>query len=334
MEPVRIVLIGLGRMGQVHARAIADLTELDVIGLCDPVPASRGAVAALYPDAFQFSDPGAALGTDGVEACLIAAPTPLHPELVELALLNDRHVLCEKPLSLDPGRADELGVAAARQGKVLQVGFWRRYSPPWATAKQLLDEGAIGDPVLIRLSQWDADPPPPEFCDPAVSGGLAVDCGVHEFDLAEWFTGARISEVRSEKLREVDPAIAAVGDVDNMLITAHLEDGTVAVVDLSRNARYEDDVRTEILGSEGAIFVDMLPGGSSRLATKDGVTIVPESEVADAVAAGVAAQAQAFARHVRGAKFDGPGARAGARSTRAGLAARASLESGAPQLLG
>ena len=69
---------------------------------------------------------------------------------------------------------------------MLQVGFWRRFSPPWSAAKAASTVPARSvRPLFVRLAQWDADVPPASFCDPAVSGGLAIDCGVDEFDLAE-----------------------------------------------------------------------------------------------------------------------------------------------------
>ena len=141
---------------------------------------------------------------------------------------------------------------ARDQGRVLQVGFWRRFAPPWRTAKERIDAGEIGTPVYVRLAQWDGDPPPASFCDPAVSGGLAIDCGVHEYDLAEWLTGRRITRVSAWALPLVEPSVGEAGDLDNLLAVLELEGGAVATVDLTRNARYGDDVRTEILGSQGA----------------------------------------------------------------------------------
>ncbi len=177
---------------------------------------------------------------------------------------------------------------AHARGLVLQVGFWRRFSPPWTAAKAVVDGGAIGTPLLVRLAQWDAAPPPASFCDPAVSGGLAIDCGVHEYDLAEWLTGRRVVSVTAWSLPIVDGGVAAVGDVDNLVAVLELDGGAVATVDLSRNARYGDDVRTEVLGSAGAVFVDLLPTGRARLGDGDGMRELAGSAADDAMAAGVA----------------------------------------------
>jgi predicted dehydrogenase len=200
------------------------------------------------------------------------------------------------------------------------VGFWRRFSAPWRTAKERIDAGDIGRPLLVRLAQWDAQPPPATFCDPAVSGGLAVDCGVHEFDLAEWLTGRQIARVSAWSLPIVDSAVGAAGDVDNLVAVLELDDGCVATVDLSRNARYGDDVRTEVLGSGGALLIDALPKGRTRLGTAAGMRDLQESEVDDVTTSGVVEQARAFATAARGAAIDVPGAATSRRATRIGHA--------------
>ncbi len=331
MEPVRIAIIGLGRMGRVHAEVARDVPEVEVVAIADPSPDAVAFGLGLHPGAVGCSDPGHAVFLDDIDACLIASPTPTHPHLVEAALDAGRHVLCEKPLALDPARAIALGHRALAAGRVLQVGFWRRFSPPWAAARDTVASGAIGRPLFVRLSQWDADPPPPSFCDPAVSGGLAVDCGVHEFDLAEWLTGATVESVQAWPLPVVDPAIAATGDLENLVAVAQLTGGIVATVDLSRNGRYGDDVRTEILGSDGAVFVELLPTSRARIGDRSGLRVLPGSEVDDAFTAGVAAQLAAFARSVRGEPTEHPGAIESARATLIGHRATASAADRQPR---
>ena len=156
--------------------------------------------------------------------------------------------------------------------------------------------------------------PPPAFCDPAVSGGLAIDCGVHEYDLAEWLTGERVERVSARNFPIVSEAVGQAGDVDNLLALLDLSGGATAVVDLTRNARYGDDVRTEILGTEGALFVDLFPTAGTRLATSAGVSVVEDSEVEVATVAGIVGQAQALAAAVRGEPQELPGAAASDRA--------------------
>lgn len=309
-SPVRLAIVGYGRMGRFHGRTLAGVSEVEVVAVADTRPDAREAAQHDLGELVTVSSADELAGRAGVDAWLVASSTPSHPELVRTAIAAGLHVLCEKPLALDADEGAALGALAEAAETTLQVGFWRRFSPPWVEAYRLVRGGAIGRPLLVRLSQWDADPPPPRFCDPAVSGGLAVDCGVHEFDLVPWLTGLTVIAVRGHHLPVVDAGVGAAGDVDNLLAVLELTAGAVATVDLSRNARYGDDVRTEILGSDGAVFVDILPTGRTRLADADGVRVVEGSETDDATAAGVAAQARAFAAAVRGETVDYPGAAA------------------------
>ena len=153
-----------------------------------------------------------------------------------------------------------------------------------------------------------------------MSGGLAVDCGVHEYDLAEWLTGRSIRRVSAWTLPIVDDGVREAGDVDNLVAVLELDGGAVATVDLSRNARFGDDIRTEVLGSDGALLIDALPSGRTRIGTRAGMRVLPGSEVDDVMAAGVAEQARAFAAAVRGAPVEIPGAEASGRATRIGQA--------------
>jgi myo-inositol 2-dehydrogenase / D-chiro-inositol 1-dehydrogenase len=332
-DPLRLALIGLGRMGRFHLRALTGTGAVEVVALAEPVPSALAEGLRLAPDAACYTDVAAALAHPELEACLIATPTPTHPQIVRAAIDAGLHVLCEKPLAFDAAEALRLGRLAAERGLVLQIGFWRRFSPPWRAAKAALEAGQIGTPLLVRLCQWDASPPPATFCDPAVSGGLAIDCGVHEFDLAEWLTGSRIVRVAAWSLPVVDAAVGAAGDVDNLVAVLELDGGGVATVDLSRNARYGDDVRTEILGSAGALFVDLLPTGRTRLGTDAGVELIAGSTAEDATAAGVVAQAAAFASRVRGEETGGPDALASVRATQVGQAVTEAARTGAPVVL-
>jgi predicted dehydrogenase len=319
-DPLRTAIIGLGRMGRHHLAALGAVSEIDVVALGEPSAGALDAAAALRPGSRTYTAAAEALTHPGLEACVVVSPTPTHPEIVEAALEAGLHVLCEKPLALDVGRGDRLGSLAEQSGLVLQIGFWRRFAAPWRAAKDCIDGGEIGTPLMLRLAQWDADPPPAAFCDPAVSGGLAVDCGVHEFDLAEWLSGRRITRVSAWSLPIVDDAVGRSGDVDNLVAVLELDGGGVATVDLSRNARFGDDVRSEVLGSAGALLIETLPSGRARIGTAAGMRVLPDSEVDDVMRDGVAGQARAFAAAVRGAKDAIPTSVASSRATRVGQA--------------
>ena len=317
-------------MGRFHAEALAGVEEIDIVALVEPAADALAAASVLAPKAATYTDLTEGLAHPGLVGCLIATPTLTHPAMVQAALDAGLHVLCEKPLALDAAVARELDAAATARQLVLQVGFWRRFAPPWRAAKERIVAGDIGTPLYLRFSQWDADPPPATFCDPEVSGGLAIDCGVHEYDLAEWFTGRRIVRISAWSLPIVEPSVGEVGDLDNLVAVLELEGGAVATVDLSRNGRYGDDVRSEVLGSDGALLIDLLPTSRARIGTASGMQEINGSSVEDAMAAGVAEQARAFAAAVRGDAVDVPTATASIRSTLVGRAVAEAARTGTP----
>jgi predicted dehydrogenase len=331
-KPVRTALLGLGRMGRVHARAIADhVPELDVVAVAEPAEDLRrragdffGAGVGAYASAVE------ALEHPGIEACVVVTPTHTHPEICRLAIERDLHVMCEKPLALDVGETDAVGRLAQDADRILQIGFWRRFAPTWVEAKRLIDSGAIGRPVWARSSQWDAVTGSLYLCDPAVTGGLMIDLGVHDFDLVEWLTGERITSLETRVLRAVEPALTEIGDMDNAHVLLELSGEVSGLVDLSRNAAYGDDVRTEVLGEHGAVFVDTLPHGMTVVGTEAGLRDALPAPVEDAFLIGVAAELRAFAQAIRG-RLDAatlPGAEASARALAAAQAALASARLG------
>ena len=291
-----IALIGAGRMGRAHARALARCEHATLVAVVDPVP---GAAEAVAPEgAAVHHEIAAVLADRSIDGVLIAAPTPLHDQLVERALSAGKHVLCEKPLTLEVHRDVELGRLAESLGLVLQVGFWRRFAWPYREAARLLAEGVIGEPRLMRLSQWDSEPPPPAFCDPAVSGGIEIDCGVHELDLAAWLLGSPIAYVSAAGTHG-DAALEAVGDVEAVVALAVTAGGAPATIDLARSVRYGDDVRSEIVGAHGALLISAIGGGSLHVGDAAGLRETP-SEIDLVLDDALAAQADCFARAIEG----------------------------------
>lgn len=322
----RIAIIGAGRMGSFHARLLHERSSLEVAAIVD-VRTEIGKELA--------SEIGASYATsvdqlEAVDGWIVATSTHTHGEVIRTALDRRTPMLSEKPLTLDLAESVDLAERAADTGVPLQVGFWRRYAPPWARIRTAITSGEIGSPTIMRFAQWDATPPPAEFCDPAVSGGLAIDCGVHEFDLAEWFTDQRVVEVTAIEGPSISEAVRASGDVDNMVISLRLSEGTVATVDLSRNSGYGDDVRTEVVGTHGVAMAELLPASRVRIGTATGLVADTAAASDDAMTDGVIAQAEAFARLIAGENVDVPMADASIRAVMIGRAAQESMRTGGP----
>lgn len=255
-----LAVIGLGRIGQVHVRILAQGIEgarLEAVADVDAERARRTAAELGVPH--WYDSPEAVLAREDVPAVVIATPSDTHLPLVEAAARAGKAILCEKPLALTLKDTDRAITAAARAGVLLQIGFMRRTQPDYLRLKRTIEAGRLGRPVLFRSTQRDREPPPAAFCDPAKSGGIFLDMGIHEFDLGRWLLQDEVESVQAFASAPVDPELAAVGDFDNVVINLRFRGGAVGSVDLSRNAGYGEDIRTEVIGSRGGAFVGPPP---------------------------------------------------------------------------
>jgi len=256
-------VIGLGRMGQIHARILArQIRGAQLMAVADLDPARAQGAATSLGVPYWYDNPDDLLARADLRAVLIATSSDTHVGLVVAAARAGLEILCEKPLALDLQGTDRAIAAAEQAGVRLQVGFMRRTQPEYLRLRRAIREGRLGRPVLFRATQRDPDSPPASFCDPAVSGGILVDMGIHEFDLARWLFEDEIRAVQAFATASVFPELEAVGDFDNATVNLAFEAGAVGTVDLSRNARYGEDIRTEVIGSKDGMFVGALPAGS------------------------------------------------------------------------
>jgi predicted dehydrogenase len=325
-----VVVVGAGRMGSIHARIIArDVPEARLVAVADLDPsAARTLADELGVEA--SADPAAIMRRPGVDAVVIAVSSSHHLDVIRLAADARRDVLCEKPVALTLEEHDEAIGLAERSGIRLQVGFMRRWDEDYLEAVASIAAGKLGRPTLFKSLQFDADPIPASFRDPAVSGGMFVDMGIHEFDLARWLVGDEVVEVHAFGSAVLDADLGRLGDVDNAVVGLRFAHGAVGSVELSRNAAYGEDVRTEILGSLASAFVGGLPTTRLAIASGAGVNARRASTSTPRFRDALVAQARGFVSAVR----DGGPVRVDAHASRAALAislaARESLVQGAP----
>jgi len=156
-------------------------------------------------------------------------------------------------------------------GAFFHMGFMRRFDRGFRAAKQKIEQGAIGKAVVFRASSRDPFRPSLEYLDPRHSGGLMIDMGIHDIDIARWLMGD-ISQAYATGGVLAYPEINEVGDIDNAVINLTFENGSLGVIDLTRNGVYGYDIRTEVLGTQGTVKVGYLRETPIVLMTKDGVT--------------------------------------------------------------
>ena len=268
---LKVGLIGLGRLGRVYARDLSTrLAETRLTAVADTNAALAREIAAEFDVPRAFDDPSALLASPDVDAVVIVSPTHTHREMVLAAAAAGKPTFCEKPLALTLEACQEMQRAVDRHGTFFQMGFMRRFDPGYAAAKRQVDEGRIGTPVVFKSTSRDPYRPSLEYANPASSGGLLVDMGIHDFDLARWFMG-EVASVSAIGGVLAYPEMATVGDIDNAITSLVFEDGRLGVVDLSRNGFYGYDIATELLGTQGTLRIGYLRETPLVLLTKNSV---------------------------------------------------------------
>lgn len=242
---VEIALVGAGRMGGMHLRALADAESIRVTDVVEPYTPRRQQCAAAGLRAYAtVQDLLASRKPDGV---LVCAPTDQHAPVVRQLLASGVPVLCEKPAGLTWEEVEETGRLAAAAGTALQVAYWRRFVPGLVALRERIVAGELGQILHLVCAQWDAAPPPEGFR--TTSGGIFVDMGVHEFDEIRWLTGLEIVAVQAVTTPAVDADARPDADVGQALLC--LTDATTAVVSLGRHHPVGDLVSVEVFGTAG-----------------------------------------------------------------------------------
>ena len=250
--PLRVAVIGVGRIGRMHAELVARrVPGLALASVYDAVPEVTQAVGAEL-GAEVPTTVEELLSADDVEAVAICSSTPTHAPLIEQAARAGKAILCEKPVSLTLGEVDRALAAVAAADVPFQIGFNRRFDPAHQAVRDAVAAGEVGDPHLARISSRDPAPPPLAYS--RVSGGLFLDMTVHDFDMARYVTGSEVAEVFATGSARVTPGLAEFGDIDTAVVTLTHENGCLTVVDNSRQAVYGYDQRVEVFGSAGAAY--------------------------------------------------------------------------------
>jgi inositol 2-dehydrogenase len=281
-------------------------------------------VAAVYE---SYTD---LLARDDLDAVVIATPTNTHVEVIQAAAAAGKHIFTEKPLALTLAGCDEAIAAVNVAGVKLQVGFMRRYDPAYGAAKKKIEAGVIGQPVMFKSTGRDPYRTGLEFAQRENSGGLIADMGVHDFDCARWLMGSEVTRVYSEGGCLVYPELAGVGDIDNAVINIKFANGAVGNVDVSRNAVYGYDIRTEIMGSAGSLWIGDLKSTPMLVLTRQGVTHDTLSHFPERYAAAYAAEIRDFVAAVAEDRPPAVTGLDGRAATAISIAATRSLDEGRP----
>ncbi|PYR18583.1 MAG: inositol 2-dehydrogenase [Acidobacteria bacterium] len=321
-------LIGLGRLGRVYARDLAGrIAETRLVAVADPAGSLAQEVAAEFDVPHHYADPLALIDDPAVDAIVIVSPTHTHRELVIAAAGRRKPTFCEKPPALSLDEVAAMQEAIARSGMFFQMGFMRRFDAGYASAKKQLDTGRIGTALVFKSTSRDPFRPSLEYANPKSSGGMLIDMGIHDFDLARWFMG----EVRTVSVVGATiayPELVTVGDIDNAVASLTFAGGTLGVVDLSRSGIYGYDIATEILGLEGTLRIGYLRETPVMLLTKNSVAHDTVPYFMERFRDAYTAQLQNFAQNVLQGRTPPVTIEDGLEALRIGVAATRAHETG------
>lgn len=251
MAKPRIGLLGVGRIGIMHARILAPKVESLVVADVVPERAQRaadelGAQVRSVEDFFDSED------LDGV---VLATPTDTHARHIEAAVGLGAPIFCEKPVALDIASTERANAAAKSAGVPVHIGFQRRFDAAYAAARERLAAGEIGELRRVHMHTLDQAPAAREFL--AASGGIFTDCLIHDFDALRWVTGREVEEVFAFGTDLGLPDFADFSDVCETVLALRLTGGALATAHSSRFNGAGYDVRMEVHGTEGTDVVGM-----------------------------------------------------------------------------
>ena len=250
MEKITIGIIGGGRIGRMHAGTIyTGMQDVIIKYVSDIYPQAAQQWGPMYGVQNVVSDAEIVFNDPEVQAVLICTSTDTHADYIIRAAECDKDIYCEKPIDLSVEKIERALAAVEKAGVRLQIGFNRRFDRNFRRAYEAIQAGEIGKPLMIRITNRDATPPPEAYI--KVSGGMLLDMSIHDFDLCRYFAGSEAESVYCTGACNLVPYIGANGDVDTAVTVINFKNGCTAVVDNSRQTGYGMECRVEIMGTEG-----------------------------------------------------------------------------------
>lgn len=255
---LKVGVVGVGRLGKVYVRDLAGrIPETAVVAVADTNHTLAEQIAAEFDVPKAYASAEDLIADRHVDAVVIVTPTHTHRDIVIAAVQSGKPTFCEKPPAISLAECTAMAEAVHQSGTFFQMGFMRRFDPGYAAAREKIARGEIGRPVVFKSTSRDPFRPSLEYANPVSSGGILVDMGIHDFDLARWFMG-EVETVSAVGAVLAYPEMASINDHDNAIATLVFADGRLGVIDLTRNGVYGYDISTELLGDAGTVRVGYL----------------------------------------------------------------------------
>jgi len=271
MKKLGVGVLGVGEMGKRHAENLRRLVpQATLVAIADASQERARQVATELEIDSSYGSLEAMLENKQVEAVLIATPDKFHAQAIQIAARAGKDVLCEKPLALNLADAHAALEAVSKAGTRLQIGFMRRYDPAYAAAMKRIEAGEIGTPVIFKSVGRDKDEPPISAYQSMLNGMVFYNNTIHDFDLARWLMRDEVTNVHAFTTTSIRPEVAKYDDVVASVVNLRYKQGAIGNVESYVQAVYGYDVRTEIVGSKGSIFVGSIEKHSAIFMTARG----------------------------------------------------------------
>ena len=260
----RLGLVGAGRMGRTHLRALKDAADVRIVAVAEPLDTLREEAVANF-DVMGYSSLSEMLDSGGIDGALIVTPSDSHVDVIALVAAAGLPILCEKPCGVTAEDTRRAQQTVGDAGVALQIGYWRRFVPELQEIRNGVASGAFGDVLSLSCLQWDGEPPSAAFR--SRSGGVFIDMGVHEFDQARWLTGSDLTGMTAVASPAIsDPEVN--NDPDSAQVLCTSASGATVFVSLGRHYIGGDMASVELFGSKGHVhstFLDPEDGERAQL---------------------------------------------------------------------
>ena len=330
MKKINLAILGLGRIGKIHAENIISLNECNLKIIIDPVSDFDNNFTDLgIKQSKHFDD---LLNENDIDGVIICSPSKYHVSQIKSLSDLTKNIFCEKPLGLSIEEILDVKSLVTKKSLNLHIGFNRRYDPDFSELKRYILNNEIGDLHMIKITSRDPAPPPISYI--KKSGGIFLDMTIHDFDMVKYLSGSEISELYVKGGCFVDPEIEKANDIDTAIINMSLKNGVLATINNSRQAVYGYDQRIEVLGSKGVLKVENKLLNKVVKGTKEGfISSNPQNFFIDRYEQSYKKELLNFVQSIKGDIVDYADADDGLHALKAGLAANNSLLNNTPFLV-
>lgn len=272
MDKVKVCLIGAGRVARVHGAILKyNVTSSEVVAVADAKEEIARKLAEDLGISYVFDSHQKALQWGKFDAVVVTTPTFTHHSIVVDVARAGKHVFCEKPIALSLKEADSMILVCEKSKVNLQIGFMRRFDPEFIQAKKKVEEGVIGELLLIKSTGRGPGLPPEWALDIDKGGGMLAEVASHDFDSLMWFAQSRLEIVEAVAANYRVPHIKEKYPYfyDTAVVLGTFDNGKIGVIDMSCPVDYGYDARMELLGSRGVMFVGGIEEKKLSYCTKE-----------------------------------------------------------------